>query len=193
MHNSTQFAHVRRGFTVVEILVVVAVIGVMVAIVGPRFRLKESTEVQLAGMQLLQDLELARTRALATRSDVRFVFESGGAIGAYAGYLDHNSDGTFAESDIERQSLRGFGRREFTPRVQYGRGAAPAIPSDASSAAITFEDERVHFNTRGITEPLGSSGVVYLTHEYDKSAVVAVAVSGSGGIRLWSWRNDEWQ
>ncbi len=177
----------------IEVLVVVAVIGVMVAIVGPRFRINESTEVQLAGMQLLQDLELARTRALATRSDVRFVFESGGAIGAYVGYLDHDSDGTFAESDIEQRSLRGFGRREFTPRVQFGRGAAPAIPNDATSSAITFEDERVHFNTRGITEPLGSSGVVYLTHEYDKSAVVAVAVSGSGGIRLWSWRNEQWQ
>lgn len=185
--------HGRAGFTMIEALLVITMIGVMVAIVGPKFRLNESTEVQLAGMQLAQDLELARTRALATRSGVRFVFEPGNTPGTYVGYLDHNGDGTIGETDTERLALRGYGRRKLPARVTYGRGGAPALPTDGNGNAITFNSSRLFFNSRGITEPLGYSGVVYLTSTIDPAYVSAIAVSGSGAVRLWSWRNGEWQ
>jgi type II secretory pathway pseudopilin PulG len=177
----------------IEVLVVIAMIGVMVAIVGPRFRINEGMEVQLAGMQLTQDLELARTRALAARSDVRFVFESGGEPGAYAAYLDHDDDGIFGEDATERLALRGFGRRELPARVVYGRGSAAPLPTDIVGASVTFADARIWFNTRGLTEPLGTSGVVYLTSTLDESKTIAVAVSGSGAVRLWTWRDETWQ
>ncbi len=180
----------RAGFTMIEVLLVVAMIGVMVAIVGPKFRLSESTEVQLAGMQLVQDMELARTRALATRAEVRFVFET--ETGAYGGYLDHDGDGTIGESAEERTALRGFGRRELPARVRFGRGSAEPLPTDGNGNAVTFADDRVNFNTRGITEPLGTSGVVYLTHSTDEAQVTAVSVSGSGAMRFWTWRNGKW-
>lgn len=183
----------RDGFTMIEVLLVCAMIGVMVAIIGPKFRINESTEVQIAGMQVVQDIELARTRALATRSDVRFVFETGSNPGAYAGYLDDDGNGTFSESDAERLALRGFGRRELPARVQYGRGAADALPTDANGSDVTFADGRILFNSRGITEPLGTSGVIYLTHVSDDSKVSAIAISGSGAVRLWTWRDGAWQ
>jgi prepilin-type N-terminal cleavage/methylation domain-containing protein len=183
----------RAGFTLIELLIVVAMIGIMVAIVGPKFRLSESTEVQIAGMQLMQDLEVSRTRALATRSQVRFVFETGGAVGAYSGYLDENNDGVFAETNEERVALRGFGRRELPVRVEFGRGKAQPLPADANGSAITFDDERLWFSTRGITEPMGTSGVVYLTSSVDPAQATAVSVSGSGAIRLWVWRAEQWQ
>lgn len=183
---------VRAGFTMIEVLLVCAMIGVMVAIIGPKFRINESTEVQLAGMQIVQDLELARTRALATRSDVRFLFQPG-SVPSYAGYLDHDGNGVFAQSTDEMRALRGFGRRQLPARVEYGRGSADPLPTDTDGGDITFADNRILFNTRGITEPLGTSGVIYLTHTTDESKVTAIAVSGSGAVRLWTWRNDEWQ
>lgn len=184
---------IRAAFTVVELLIVMVVIGISLAIVGPKFRLSEATEVQIAGMQLMQDLEISRTRALATRSQVRFVFETGGTVGAYSGYLDENGDGVFGETQEERVALRGFGRRELPPRVEFGRGGAQPLPSDANGSAITFADDRLWFSTRGITEPMGTSGVVYLTSTVDKEQATAIAVSGSGSIRLWVWRDAQWQ
>jgi len=177
----------------IELLLVVAMIGVMVAIVGPKFRINEGMDVQLAGMQLVQDLELARTRALAARSEVRFVLETGGEPGAYVGYLDHDRNGTFGETDTERLALRGFGRRELPARVQFGRGNAEALPNDGNGSAVTFANDRIWFNARGITEPLGTSGVVYLTSAIDEDKVTAVALSGSGAVRRWTWRNNAWE
>ena len=183
----------RSAFTMIEILIVVAMVGIMVAIMAPKFRLNESTEVQLAGMQIMQDLELARTRALATRSEVTMVFETGASVGAYSGYLDHDRNGVFAESADERLALRGFGRRELPGRVEYGRGSAPALPTDGNGSAVTFANERLLFNARGITEPMGTSGVVYLTSTTDPEQATAVTVTGSGSVRLWTWRNNTWQ
>ena len=183
----------RAGFTMIEVLLVCAMIGVMVAIIGPKFRINESTEVQLAGMQIVQDIELARTRALATRNDVRFLFEPGAKPHAYVGYLDHDGNGAFAQNLEEIRALRGFGRRELPARVEFGRGSADPLPTDGNGNGITFANNRILFNTRGITEPLGTSGVIYLVHTIDKSKVTAIAVSGSGAVRLWSWRNDAWQ
>ncbi len=183
----------RQGFTVVELLIVMVVIGISLAIVAPKFRMSEATEVQIAGMQLMQDLEISRTRALATRSQVRFVFETDGSVGAYSGYLDENRDGVFGETQEERVALRGFGRRELPARVEFGRGSAQPLPTDANGSAITLADDRLWFNTRGITEPLGTSGVVYLTSTEDPAQATAVAVSGSGAIRLWVWRDGQWQ
>jgi prepilin-type N-terminal cleavage/methylation domain-containing protein len=183
----------RRGFTMIEVLMVVLMIGVMVAIVGPKFRINEGVEVQMAGMQLVQDLELARTRALATRSAVKFTVESSAEPAAWVGYLDHDQNGTIGESETERLALRGFGRRELPARVELGRGDADPLPVDGNGSPVTFADETVWFNTRGLTEPLGTAGVIYLTSTVDKSKVTAVSVSGSGAMRLWTWRNGSWE
>ena len=182
----------RRGFTILELVAVVTVIGVSMAIVAPRFRLKETTEVQLAGMQLAQDIDVARTRALTTRSLARVSFKA--LTKKYGGYLDHDGDGSFAESSTEWQALRGFGERPLPTRVRFGRGAAPAVPDNSAGGDITFANSRVEFDSRGLVTPIDGFGVVYLQSETNSSAVVAVSVSPSGNSRLWIWKpSTGWQ
>ncbi len=176
----------RRGFTIIELLAVVAIVGIMMAIILPKFRVSEATEVQLAGIQLAQDLDVARTRALSTREMVRVAFNLD--TRKYGGYLDDDGNGTIVESDAEWQALHGFGVRELPARVQYSRGAAGAIPGDASSGAVTFPDGRIEFDSRGLTMPMGTRGVVYLANENDPYAVVAIQLTPSGNVRFWTYK-----
>ncbi|WP_310569823.1 prepilin-type N-terminal cleavage/methylation domain-containing protein [Gemmatimonas sp.] len=178
------FPRAPRGFTIIELLAVVAIVSIMMAIILPKFRISEKTEVQLAGMQLAQDVDVARTRALSTREMVRVAFKT--STRTYGGYLDEDGNGTIAESDAEWQALRGFGVRELPARIQYSRGAAGAIPGDAGSGAVGFPDGRIEFDSRGLTMPMGTRGVVYLASQNDPYAVVAVQVTPSGNVRFWT-------
>ena len=181
----------RQGFTIIELLMVVVVVGILTAIVMPKFKISAETEVQLAAMQLAQDIDLARTRALTTRSQSRVTFSS--SAREYSGYLDEDDDGTIGQTAAERLALRGFDTRPLPIRISFGRGTAPSAPDDAGAGAITFANARVDFDARGLTWPMGSGGTVYLEHEVTKSAVAAIVVSPSGSVRLWSWRNGAWQ
>ncbi len=182
-----------RGFTLIEILMIVAVVGIMMSIVVPRMRVSEATEVQLAGMQLAQDIDLTRTRALSTRSIARIHFTPLTASSSYSGFLDDNGDSTITQTSTEQLALQAFGKRALPPRVEIGRGTASGLPGESSGGGVTFPNDDVNFDTRGLPSPMGTSGTVYLHHAADKSAVVAVAVSPSGSVRLWTWKNGGWQ
>jgi prepilin-type N-terminal cleavage/methylation domain-containing protein len=71
----------RRGvashaaFTLIEMLVVIAIIAVLVGIALPNLKgLREGSEIDTASRQLIQDLSLARARAINGRSTVAVVF-----------------------------------------------------------------------------------------------------------------------
>lgn len=177
----------RAGYTILELLVVVAIVGITLGMVAPRMRLSGATAVQLAGTQMAQDIDVTRTRALSTRQLSRVAFRESGK--AYGGYLDHNDDGVIGEIAIEWQELRGFGERPLPPGIVYGRGPAPAIPDDASSGNITFANARVEFDSRGLVVPQGTGGVVYLRSEAEDDAVVAISVAPSGNTRMWTWKS----
>jgi prepilin-type N-terminal cleavage/methylation domain-containing protein len=181
---------VRRGFTTIELVVVMAIVAIIFGIVAPRMRLSRNMEVQLAGMQLAQDIDVARTRALTTRQMVRICFDF---TNKYGGYLDTDGDGQFAESAAEWQALRAFGERELPARVAYGRGSAPAVPDNPDGGDRTFPNRQLHFDSRGLVTPVTGRGVVYLRSTEDPTAVVAVSVAASGNARLWTYRNGQWQ
>ena len=103
----------RKGFTLIEMLIAITVASVMMAIAIPFMKVSTSRRVRTAASQLTRDLELARTRALSTRFTVRLRFDESGKF--YIGYADENRDGVFTESVAETQALRGFGRRDLPP------------------------------------------------------------------------------
>ena len=176
----------------VELLTVFTVIGIMMTIVVPRMRISEATEVNLAAMQLVQDIDLARTRALSTRNLARVKFTNSSAP-SYSGYLDDNGDSTITQTVSEALALRGWRTRALPDRVLFGRGSAPKVPGDAGSGAITWANSRAEFDSRGLVTPAGASGTVYLRHANKPAEAAAVVVSPSGSVRMWTYHDGAWK
>lgn len=180
----------RNGITLIEMITVLTVMGAMLGIAIPLMRVSPQQKVDIAARQLVRDLELVRTRALAARKAVRLNFDV--AAGTYVGYLDENKDGVFEESSVELAALKSFGLRDIGADVRFGAGSAGVLPDDPADA-VTFEDDRVHFGPTGVTDPFGTRGTIYLVHRDDPGAVAAVTISGSGSFKVWKHTGGMWQ
>ena len=183
--------HRVRGITLIEMLVVIVMIGILTAILMPRFRVSPQTRVRQAADVMVRDLELARGRALSTRSWARVRFDLGSE--SYTGYLDFNRDSVFAQTTEESDSLHGFGRRRLTDNVVFGRGSAPDVPGLPGSGVINLPNGAIDFDSRGLTNPFGTRGVIYLSHPGDPNAIAAVAVTGAAAIRTWTYDGTSWR
>lgn len=183
--------HSRAGFTLIEMMIVVVVMGLAMMIAVPRFRASSKTKARMAATMLTSDLELARSKAMAHRAMVRVVFDA--ATDSYTGYLDFDRDGLIGQTPAERDSLHGFGTRTLQSDATYGRASQPDITDFAGGGDITFPTPQINFDGRGLTTPFGTRGVVYVQLADDTAAVAAVTVSGAGGIRLWTTEGGYWR
>lgn len=182
---------VRPGFTLLELLVVMALMSAMMAIVVPRLRVSPNQRARLAAQQLMRDAEVARNRSLSTKKISRLQFNTG--TNTYAAYLDDNADGTISGTQAEIIAARAFGIRQLEYGVILGRGNAPNVPGESGSGAVTFASSRVEFDTRGLPAPFGTKGTVYLTTQSNADIVYAVQMSGAGSYRLWRYFQGSWQ
>ena len=158
---------------------VLAIIGISLGVFIPRFVVSPRSAVETAGMQLIQDLDVARIRALTTRSATRMRFTGGSPT--YASYLDHDADQLFSYSNEEMAALHGSGERELPKGVAFGRGSLPVLTGDSDALArVGF----IQFSPSG----LSASRVAYLRAVDDANAGIAVQVHPSGGMRLWRHR-----
>jgi len=181
----------RAGFTLIEMLIVIVVMGIAMTIAIPRFRASSKTKARQAATQLTADLEVARSTAMAHRATVRVVFDAGS--NSYTGYLDFNRDGIIAQSTAERDSLHAFGTRTLPTGASFGRAGQVDITNFAGAGAITFPTPQINFDGRGLSTPFGTRGVVYVQFADDTAAVAAVTVSGAGGVRLWTSEGGYWR
>ncbi len=180
----------RRGFTLIELLTVITMVGIMATIALPYFRVSPARRVRADARDIIRNLEVARTRALATKKNIRISFDVSG--GGYTAYLDYDGNGVFTESTRESQES-GVNPKTLGPSVQFGRGSAPALPQYPGTGAVTFASDRVEFNNRGMTLPFGIRGAIYLTYASDPTAVAAISISGSASLKIWEFRSGAWQ
>jgi prepilin-type N-terminal cleavage/methylation domain-containing protein len=181
----------QAGFTLIEMVIVIVVMGLAMMIAVPRFRASDKTKARQVATQLTADLEVARSKAMAHRAAVRVVFDAG--TNSYTGYLDFNRDNIIAQSTAERDSLHAFGTRVLPTGATFGRAGQADITDFAGAGAITFPTPQINFDGRGLTNPFGTRGVVYVQFAADTGAVAAVTVSGAGGIRLWTSEGGYWR
>jgi prepilin-type N-terminal cleavage/methylation domain-containing protein len=185
--------HRRRGFTLIELITVMAVAAALMAIVAPKLRITDKTRARIAARQLMIDLEQARNRSLSQKKKVQVSFNT--VANSYTAYADHDADGVIAGSAAERSALNAFGVRTLESGIVFGRGNATAgIPGEAGVGAVTFAGSAGEFDTRGIPTPVGTTGTVYITTTSDPSAVYAVSMTAAGSYRFWSFNpGGSWQ
>ena len=181
----------RRGFSLLEVVVVLVLFGAVLSITLGRLRISEEREVEMASSEVVRLLDMARAKAIATRRGVRVRFD--GVNARVTAYLDHDRDGTITESQTEQDAFQGFGTQKLRRGVRFGRGSASAFPGDSLSGAITLPGEALEFDSRGIPTPLGTSGVLYIRHNAEESVVAAISVTGSASFRLWRWLDGAWR
>jgi hypothetical protein len=95
---------------------------------------------------------------------------------------------------VVRGSNGGIPGVELPFRVQFGAGNATAGPlGEATDDPVLLGSDRVEFDSHGMIVPVGSNGVIFLTHADDPDVVAAVTVSGAGAFEPWRYKGGSWQ
>lgn len=178
----------RRGFTMIELVIVIVILGILTAVGVTRLRETPRQAAEGAARRVVQDIELARTRAYASRAAVRLVVDDT----SYRFFLDADRDSAFAESAAERDAYGTGAERRLDPRLRFTRGTLPAVPGDTLPEALGGA-RRFRFDRRGIPEPFGTTFTLYLGHEADARAATALTVTAAGNVRLWTFTGGAWR
>jgi len=174
MHNNA------RGFSLVELMMVVAIIGILAMITAPSFVTGLPTyRIRAAVRDCTSQLRNARHLAIKEKRDVNVVFSPA------KGYLEVDGRNFPAYSSFT--ATYGSG-------VAFGRGSATSgvggdsIPADG----IDINDDSFAFTSRGLAEFSAGAvnGAVYFTNTRGDS--YAVAINAAGAVSLLRWRGSTW-
>jgi prepilin-type N-terminal cleavage/methylation domain-containing protein len=173
------------GFTLIELMVVIVVIGICVAIgvpnfVGwlPKYRLKS------AARDLYSNLQLAKLSAIKNNADWAIVFNK--APDQYqvcSGQGPDNSWGGGDNTVIKTVILNNYGSG-----VSYGHGNAGSAIGSTFGDEITFTNNVAVMNSRGT----GNAGYVYLENS-SAATSYGVGKRTNGLIILRRWNGANWE
>lgn len=151
--------HARRAargaaFTLVELVIVVALLGLVAAVALPEVSLILGANVEAAALQLRADLLLARERALATRRATSVRFDPAG--GGYTLYRDDPADlvaddpirhgiahqrslesGEFRGVDLVSADFGGLPRVVFDPRGRPASAGTVVLAAGGTTRTLT--------------------------------------------------------
>lgn len=148
----------KRGFTLVELLVVLVIIGVMAAMIGPSFTTGTDTvRVQTATRGVMQMSRYVRTMALLHQMPLDLVFSSTGAVsvspvggGSSEGLVSSSAFGV-TNSAVASEEAAAASDAAASVDGQKGGGGASYVMADLE---IEKKYEQVVFTFDGYTDSL---------------------------------------
>ena len=180
-----RFLESQEGFTLVEIITVVAIMGVVLAMAVPSFsKWKEKYQINGQVQKVYFDLMLARTVAVKNNNDVRVTFNT--ISQTYKIHDDTNGDGV----EDTGESLKSVSLEE---NVQFAFNTGiPDIDGNPVGSAVSFGgdgSQTVTFDSRG---QASASGSVFMLHQSDidttsnRARSISV-LQATGAVDYWSY------
>ena len=163
-----------KGFTIIELMVAIAIIGIMMSVAIPNFvALQQRQRIRAAAVEIAQDFRQIRERALAMSQEFQVtspnpheyqIAHPSGRVSVYK--LGHTSGGNLA-----------FGTTNAA-------GAPPEDP-DGVVGAFDFPLGILFFESRGGA----TRGVAYIT---DGHQDYAIGINSIGKIHVYKYDNGVW-
>ncbi len=167
---------VNRGFTLIELIVVVSVVGVLAVLALPSFKeWKTNAEYRKAAREVASVLRLARSRAISANREHDVVFD--------------------LVTDSYR--LRKGSRATDTPTdgwsIVYNCSSVPASVNLKGLLACsddTNETFAFHFNPNGSCT---NKYICVLDNASNKKFLVGIPRPTSGRVKIMSWNGSDWE
>jgi len=176
----------KNGFTLIEIIVVLGVLGVMLGILIPRVDIAKS-RVDATIQSATLTLNAAQRKAALRQHDVVVALDASGMRMRI--HSDVNNDAVIDAGEQIRYL-------EFEEEVALGRAGAPANPV-VGSAAIEFEDTQdglpsVTFHRNGSASSF--AGFYISSRRPGKEYARALAIlRATGEVRCYSYSSGTWE
>lgn len=195
------------GFTLTELLITVAVLGILTGVSAPYVLRENPAAASRAADTLAQSMRLARFRAISTDRQVYIHVEPNGIRNFYTAYVNLGDPavvptGTAAEisaTGIEFADYRSGRRGNMLPtNVKFGIGSATKGPDGKAIAGpITLPTNRLVFDSRGAVQWPSSftaeSGAIYIQTTKSPVSVRAITISRAGQVKVWQLTGGTWQ
>jgi type IV fimbrial biogenesis protein FimT len=162
-----------RGFTIVELMITVAVMGILIAIGLPNFSTWiQNTQIRTASESILNGLQLARGEAVRRNVTVQFV------MGAQSSW----TVSVVSSGEVIQSRPANEGSPNAAVQARTGLDVAPSC---ATTTTVTFNGlGRVLDNNGDATKPIAQLDVTNTALTAADARNMRVIIGGGGSIRM---------